>query len=104
MNRSKVLGYLGLARRANRLIAGSDAALWALSQGKARLVFIASDAARNTVNKFANKCHASNVPMINEYSSEELSKAIGKTLCKVLTVTDRGFSQAILGQLNGGIK
>lgn len=104
MRGNKVPGYLGLARRANKLVAGSDAVLWAIKKNLAKIVFIASDAASNTVKKFQKKCYDNNILAINEYSSEELSKAIGKPLCKVLAITDQGFSDVIRGQLNGGIK
>ena len=103
-NRVKILNYLGLARRANKLVAGSDIVLRMIKQRKIKIVFVAKDAAANTVKTFEKKCYFYKILLIYEFTSDELSKAIGKPNCKVLAITDQGFFDAINGQLNGGIK
>ena len=45
---SRVLGVLGLARRAGALAIGTNSVLEAVRKGKAYLVLIASDASENT--------------------------------------------------------
>ncbi|MCK9536016.1 MAG: ribosomal L7Ae/L30e/S12e/Gadd45 family protein [Bacilli bacterium] len=104
MNRVKILNYLGLARRANKVVAGSDMVLRMIKQRKAKIVFVANDAAANTIKTFEKKCYYYKILFVNEYTSDELSRAIGKPICMVLAITDQGFFDAINGQSNGGIK
>ena len=50
----KIFGMLGLARRAGKLIYGSDAAVNAVRSGKAKAVILAADASDRT-KKLINK-------------------------------------------------
>jgi len=100
----KVLNYLGLARRANKLLSGGDAVLRNIKYKKAKIVFVAKDAALNTIEKFKKKCHNRKILFINDFTSDELSKAVGKPHCVVLSILDSGFSDVINRQLNGGIE
>ena len=92
--KNKVLNLIGLAYRANFIISGEESVIKALQQNRLKIVFIASDASPKTVDKFVRKCYYYKVVYILDFSSEELSSAIGRTR-KIIGLTDLGFANAI---------
>ena len=46
MNKQQVANLLGLAQRAGRIISGEELVVKAIQEGKAKLVFLAHDAAK----------------------------------------------------------
>ena len=91
--KNKVLNLIGLAYRANFIISGEESVIKALQQNRLKIVFIASDASK-TIDKFVRKCYYYKVVYILDFSSEELSSAIGRTR-KIIGLTDLGFANAI---------
>ncbi|EGV10485.1 ribosomal protein L7Ae domain protein [Streptococcus constellatus subsp. pharyngis SK1060 = CCUG 46377] len=55
MNKQKLANLLGLAQRANRIISGEELVVRAIQDGKAKLVFLANDAAPNLTKKLLIK-------------------------------------------------
>ena len=47
MNKEQLANLLGLAQRGGRIISGEERRVKDIQKGKARLVFLAQDAARN---------------------------------------------------------
>lgn len=84
----KVLGMLGLARRAGKLQGGETQVLDAVRSGKAQLVIIAADASDNSKKLFNDKCSYYHVP-VYEYGAKE---TIGHAS---VAVTDKNFSEAV---------
>ena len=82
MNKQKVSNLLGLAQRAGKIISGEELVIKAIQEGKAKLVFLAEDAAPNYYG----------IPVLTVFSTLELSTAIGRSR-KVVAVTDAGFSK-----------
>ena len=64
----------------------------AIQEGKARLIFLANDAAPNLSKKITDKGQYYKVEVSTVFSTLELSSAIGKAR-KVLAVTDAGFTK-----------
>jgi|SRR5690554_52324 len=94
MKRTKVLNLLGLANRAGVIITGEDGVQKALQNQKLKIVFVASDASERTIDKFIKKCYFYKVVCNLDYSSEELSSALGKPR-KIIGLTDHGFFNAL---------
>ena len=92
MNKQKLANILGLAQRANRIISGEELVVRAIQDGKAKLVFLADDAAPNLTKKITDKSHYYKVEVSTVFSTLELSIAVGKSR-KVLAVTDAGFTK-----------
>ncbi|MFC3419685.1 L7Ae/L30e/S12e/Gadd45 family ribosomal protein [Salinicoccus hispanicus] len=92
----KILNLLGLAKRAGMLTTGEDKTIEAIQHKRAKVVFIASDAGDSTAKKVRNKCNYYNVPLIDDYTNENLSIATGAPNRVVLSVTDTGFSRKML--------
>ncbi|MBU0997451.1 MAG: ribosomal L7Ae/L30e/S12e/Gadd45 family protein [Firmicutes bacterium] len=92
MNREHLLKNLGLAYRAQAVVSGEEFSLNEIKSGKAKLVFLASDAGKNTTKRVSDKSAFYKVELINTFTTEELSRAIGKTNRKVLAVTRVKFA------------
>lgn len=95
----KILSYLGLAKRAQKVILGTDAVLKNLHWEKTHLIFVASDASVATIDKVIKKGYFYKIPTIEKYSTDELAKALGTSNPKVIGINDIGFSKAILAEL-----
>ncbi len=93
-----MLNQLGLALRARKVTIGTELTINALRQGKVFLILLASDASSNTIKKVTDKAKTYQVEVVMDYSSDELSHAIGKRDIKTIGITDRGFSQLLMNQ------
>lgn len=96
----KVLSYLGLAKKAGKLVAGEFLTEKSIYEKKAFLVIVATDASDNTKKKFADRCNFHKVPIVYYKTKEELGAATGKAIRASMAVTDEGFKNAILKILN----
>ncbi|MDR0846506.1 MAG: YlxQ-related RNA-binding protein [Lactobacillales bacterium] len=93
-NKQKLLNLLGLAQKAGKLVSGEDFTIDAVKSGRAKLVFVASDAGVNTSKKVHDKSAFYEVEVYDELSFEDISSAIGKNR-KVIAVQDKGFAKAM---------
>ena len=85
----KILSNLGLCARARGLVDGTDIVCSELALGKICLIFLASNSSENTKKKIRNKANYYNVEVIESYSSEELSSAIGKENRMVVGISNK---------------
>jgi ribosomal protein L7Ae-like RNA K-turn-binding protein len=95
----KALQLLGLAQRAGRLVHGEEAVLELIKSGNAKLAFLASDTAPSTTKRITDKTSTQQVPLIRVFTSEQLSKAIGREGRKVLATADASFAKLIEASL-----
>ena len=93
---NRILGILGLAKRAGKLKSGEFSTENLLKAGKAALVLAARDASDNTIKKFRDKCRFYHVPFTLFGTKEELGHATGTELRSSLAVEYPGFAEAIL--------
>lgn len=71
----------------------------AVKEGRACLVIVAQDASDNTKKMFTNMCTFYHVPIAVLQEKETLGHAMGKQFRASLAITDPGFADAILKQL-----
>jgi len=88
-----ILQLLGLAMRAKKVVAGEDFCVEGIRSGEIKYVFLASDAGINTTKKITDKTKYYNVFLNNEFTSKELSNAIGKNNRMVIGIKDIGFAK-----------
>lgn len=89
---NKILGILGLAKRAGALAVGTNSVLEAVRKGKALLVLIASDVSDNTKKQLHDKANYRKVPAeMLPFDMTELGKAIGKEYAAAVAVLQEGF-------------
>lgn len=98
----KGLNLLGLIRRAGKMTLGTDLTIKALQKGQIKLILVAHDASSSTYDKLDKKAFFYQVKVLNNYSTEELSKAIGMPSIKVVGITDEGFAKAFQVEIERG--
>lgn len=96
-----ISGFLGLCRKAGKLVTGFDICAEALRKGKAELVLTARDCSERTLREIGraageNGREARALPL----SMDEISFAVGKR-AGVLAVCDSGFAKRINELLDG---
>jgi ribosomal protein L7Ae-like RNA K-turn-binding protein len=89
---NKTLNLLGLAQRSDNVISGEELVVKAIQNGKAKFVFLASDASPTTKKLIENKSKYYQVAVSNEFEFKELSTAIGRPR-KIIAITDDGFAK-----------
>lgn len=91
----KILNLLGIAQKAKKVVSGEPFCIEGIRNGQIKLVFLASDAGVNTTKRVTDKANFYNVLIINDFTSIELSKAIGKNNRMVIGINDIGFANKI---------
>ena len=96
----KLLNLIGLAKKAGKLEVGEEPVGAAARSKHARLILIASDAADNTRRRAlhfgeAGECICLEIPP----TKENLGRALGRTSCALLALTDIGFAEAVAKKL-----
>lgn len=94
MNKQKALNMLGLAMRAGKLITGEEMTLKEIRQQRAALVLVASDAGKNTQKKIKDKSSYYEIPLLDTFSADEISSAIGNPRM-VVGILDAGFAKKV---------
>lgn len=92
MNR-KCLGLIGLARRAGRLLAGTETVLEAARRGRIRLAILAADLSPATRQKVSRVLGTTRILMAS--GRDELGAAAGRPGRGVFGVTDENLAEAI---------
>ena len=96
------LSLLGLALRGNNLAVGEEPVKEACKARRAWLVLSADDAADNSVDRAGRMAELGGVPWIRvPWDKETLGRALGRRLCAVAALTDRGLAAALAEKLAG---
>jgi ribosomal protein L7Ae-like RNA K-turn-binding protein len=93
---NKAYRLLGLAKRAGKVVSGTDGVVNSVRYGKAGVVILAKDASENTKKQIRDKCNSFNVPLIDTALRDELSHSIGAENAAAVAVSDTNFAKAIL--------
>ena len=91
---------LGLALRGGNLAVGEEPVREACKARRATLVLTAADAAQNSADRCRRWAEESGVPWIQvSWDKETLGSALGRKLCAVAALTDRGLAAAFAEKL-----
>jgi ribosomal protein L7Ae-like RNA K-turn-binding protein len=85
--------------RARKIILGEEFVLKSMAKSNA-MVFIASDSGDNITKKINDKAAFYSCVVVDSFTTDELSKAIGKQNRKVLLLEDKGFIKKINEYIN----
>ena len=91
----KLLGLIGLAKRAGKVVGGEFAVSAAVKDGSAKLVIIADDASDNTKKSMKNSCKYYNVKYVEFSDIYSLGRYTGSDARALVAITDSGFAKAI---------
>jgi ribosomal protein L7Ae-like RNA K-turn-binding protein len=104
--RDKLLGYLGLAKKAGKVALGSGAAEGAIRSAAAAVVIVAKDASENTVKRISDKCKFYQVGLMVYGTKEQIGRALGAGDTACAAVTDGQLAKAMIQcfeEINGGV-
>lgn len=94
------LSLLGLALRGSNLAVGEEPVAEACKTGRAKLVLTAADAAPNSAERARRWAEAGAVLWIPApWTKEELGGALGRSVCAMAALTDRGLAAALAAKL-----
>lgn len=94
-NFDKIKNYLGISKRANKVVLGEDFIIDSMRKNKLKFLFIASDIGDSTKKKILNKCEFFNIEYSQIFSREDLSNAVGKENRVMVGIVDEGIVKAI---------
>ncbi len=94
----KLLGFLGIARKAGRLVCGTELVTQAVRNKKCCAVLCAADISPNTEKRLTDSCSFHRVPLRKtDIPMEAFSRALGKSSpVAAVAVTEDGFGRAVL--------
>ena len=95
IDKKKALNLLGMATRARKLISGEEQVLQSIQKEKVNLVICTTNSSENTVKKIKNKCEYYEIPFIQQFTTEEVSQAIGKRR-SIIAIADQGFTKSLM--------
>lgn len=97
----RIYSFIGLARKANKVLSGDDTCERALKAGKVELIIIACDASDNTKKKFIDACNYRNVSIRIFGKKEYLGRFTGKNVRSVIAILEKGFSKRLVEMIDG---
>lgn len=92
---TKLLGMIGLAKRAGKVSTGAFVCDKMIRSKKAKLVILACDAAPNTKKSITDSCEYYNIQVIEASDMASLGHATGNTDRAVVSINDNNFAKAI---------
>ena len=104
INSTKLCGLIGIATKAGKIVAGTDACLDEIQKGKVHLVMLAKDSSDRTKHTFYQEAKKYHIAICEVLSIEEMSKSMGKINKAVIGIKDVGFSNKMISIINGGEK
>ncbi len=92
----KMLSFLGLTRKSGNIILGYNKNEEAIKVGKVSLLIISKDASENTKEKFKSYSVKYDVPLIEDFTPDELGYALGYEGIAVVGVTKKSMAKKLL--------
>ena len=96
---NKVMGMLGLAKRAGKVQTGEFLCVKAIKNGQSQLIIIAEDISDKSKKAITDACNYYKVEWIICGTSDELGKITGAGTRTVVSVNDENFKNAILSKI-----
>ena len=97
----KALNFLGLCKKAGKLLTGEDGVSGAARSGEAALIMTASDTASNTKKKALNLSEWNETPHVQlPWDKDTLGELLDKRVCAILALTDQGLAAAFAKKLS----
>ncbi len=91
----KILSLLGFAKKAGKLVTGSNAVLRSILYGESEIVIVTIDAGKSVQEKFERICTENEVPFFCVGKQDELERATGEKNKVIYSVVDTGFANKL---------
>ncbi len=102
--KEKIESYMGFARKAGALVAGTDACIMSMKKKKVKLLVIAADAAENSIEKLKKTATGNGVNFRVFSSKEKLCVYSGMKDKIVFGITDSNFAKIILKEIDFDVR
>ena len=99
---NKIYGLLGLCTRAGKTVSGMDAVSDEIKKNKVKLLIVAEDASKKTLENIKYLAEKKNIKIIVIGTIESNSKAIGKENRAIIGIKDKNISDGIIKIIYGG--
>ena len=98
----RVLGMLGLAMKAGKVVIGTEQTIISLQKGKVKRVLVSGSASDGTKKKISSKCEFYKTRLEElPIDTDELGRLLGKTYTPAIVgITDENFSRTIVKLLD----
>ncbi len=97
----KIYSFMGLAKKAGKLLSGEFACEGAVKGKKVFLVIVAENASDNTKKKFTDLCSYRGIEIRFFGEKENIGKFIGKELRAVVAISEKGFADRLKQLIDG---
>lgn len=98
--KNNIYSFLGLAKKADKLLSGGYACKRAIKSQKIFLVILAEDASDNTKKEFINACNSEGIEIRFFGEKELLGRFIGKGMRSVIAVLDENFAKGLIEKID----
>ena len=95
----KILGMIGLAKRAGKTVTGEFLCEREIRSGRAKLIIIARDISDGARKKIIDACNHYGVKYVDFADAERLGRSTGADARMAVCVIDDNFSSAILSRI-----
>ena len=96
----KFLNFLGLTKRAGKLLEGYNKCEEEMKRSKIYLFIFSNSISNRSKDKFVKYCEQCDIPYIDNFSKEELGYSIGRCESNILGVTDENMAEKLLSYSN----
>ena len=96
----KILGMIGLAKRAGKICAGGFLCEDAIKKRTSKLIIIAEDASEKSKKSITDSCKFYKIPYLEFSGKELLGKYCGGGERSVVSVNDKNFAEAIKAKID----
>ena len=97
----RILSLLGFAKKAGKLVTGSNAVLRSILYGEAYIVIVTKDAGNSVKDKFNRLCSVNDVKFFVFGDEESFERATGEKNKVIYSVTEAGFSNKLVQLIEG---
>ena len=102
--RDIIESYMGFARKARAIVVGTDTCIISMKKKNIKLLIIAGDAAANSIEKLRNAAISNGVDFRVFSNKEKLSSYVGMQNKIAFGITDSGFANAILKEIDFDVR
>lgn len=93
---NKFFQFLGIAKKAGRIINGYNKCEDAIINRKIYLLIISEEVSENTKNKFNNYCLKYKVPVLSGCSKEDMGNYIGLAEINLIGISDKKIADQLI--------
>lgn len=88
--------FLGIAKKAGKVIAGYNKCEEAAMKRKLYLIIISMEVSENTKSKFKSYSLKYNIPLIEECSREEMGSILGMSEINLIGISDKKIADQLM--------